>query len=74
MFNCHQEDITTWLKKRPKSRFSEFNAFGAWAYRNYYRHFAWKHPSEVDVFVRQFWSWGGIDGDVKAEINKFLSE
>ena len=74
MFECHGEDICLWLKKRPERRFSEFNAFGAWAYRHYYKHFSWKHPSEIPTYVRQFWSWGGLDGDAKAEIEKILSE
>ena len=73
MFECHGEDICLWLKKRPERRFSEFNAFGAWAYRHYYKHFSWKHPSEIPTYVRQFWSWGGLDGDAMAEIEKILS-
>jgi len=73
MFNCHQEDISQWLKKRPKGRFSEFNAFGAWAYRNYYKHFAWLHPSEMETYVRQSWSWGGLSPEIKEELEKILA-
>jgi hypothetical protein len=73
MFNCHEEDISQWLKKRPKGRFSEFNAFGAWAYRNYYKHFAWLHPSEMETYVMQKWSWGGLSGEIKEELEKILA-
>lgn len=73
MFECHGEDISVWLKKRPKGRFSEFNAFGAWAYRNYHRHFAWLHPSEMESYVMQKWSWGGLSLEIKEELEKILA-
>jgi len=73
MFNCHQEDISKWLKKRPFRRFSEFNAFGAWAYRNYYRHFTWLSPHEMDTYVMQKWSWGGLTGEIQEELEKILA-
>jgi hypothetical protein len=73
MFECHGEDICLWLKKRPYRRFSEFNAFGAWAYRNYHRHFCWLHPAEVDTFVKQSWSWGGITPEIKEELEKIVA-
>ena len=73
MLNCHQENISQWLKKRPKGRFSEFNAFGAWAYRNYYKHFAWLHPSEMETYVMQKWSWGGLSNEIKEELEKIIA-
>jgi len=73
MFECHGEDISLWLKKRPKGRFSEFNAFGAWAYRNYHRHFCWLHPAETETFVKQSWSWGGLTPEIKEELEKIVA-
>jgi Family of unknown function (DUF6492) len=73
MFNCHQEDISKWLKKRPFHRFSEFNAFGAWAYRNYYRHFTWLSPQEMEVYVMQKRSWDGLSEEIKDEFEKILA-
>ena len=74
MFHCHQEDLSKWLKGRPWRRFSEFNAFGAWAYRNYYKHFAWLHPSEMEVYVMQKWSWGGLSDEIRQELDGILSK
>ncbi|NBW98784.1 hypothetical protein EBR03_04360 [bacterium] len=73
MFECHGEDLSAWLKKRPKGRFSEFNAFGAWAYKNYHRHFCWLLPDEVENYVKQSWSWGGLTPEIKEELEKILA-
>ena len=73
MFNRHGESLSNWLKKRPKGRFSEFNAFGAWAYRNYHEHFAWMTPEEVPCYVMQKWSWGGLNDEIKKEFEALLA-
>lgn len=72
-FNCHKEGITTWLKRRPYRSFTEFNAFGAWAYHHYYDHFAWLPPQEMPVYVNQKWSWGGLSEEIRAELENLLA-
>lgn len=74
MLEKHGEEFHMWLKKRPYRRFSEFNTFGAWAYRHGYDLFEWRQPSEFPTWIKQFWSWGGITKEIEGEIEGILSE
>jgi hypothetical protein len=74
MFNKHKEALNVWLKKRPYRRFSEFNSFGAWAYKCYYDHFSWLPPQEFPSYLKQYWSWGGTNDIIRSEIEKILAD
>ncbi|OBQ44537.1 MAG: hypothetical protein AN484_06525 [Aphanizomenon flos-aquae WA102] len=67
----HGMSIDAWIASQPENRFSEFNTFGQWLYRFHPDEFEWKHPSEVPSYMRQFWSWGGLDA-VAEEINSLV--
>lgn len=65
--NDHLISLTT-------REFSEFNVLGAFIDRfEAYRY----HITDTEMWIppsvaRQFWSWGGIDKEVKAEIERYL--
>jgi hypothetical protein len=69
----HGEGLRSWMKKQPYREFTEFNTFGAWAYENNRDKMSWLHPNEHDVFVLQKWSWGGLNNDIKSELEKIVS-
>jgi hypothetical protein len=73
MFNKHGEALNVWLKKRPYRRFTEYNSFGAWAYKEKYGSFTWMSPGEFPTYVRQFWSWGGLTKEIEREIDILLA-
>lgn len=71
----HGMDIETYVTTRPPRGFSEFNALGAFAYAHHKDRFIWVDNSRADPgepFCRWYWTWGGIDEVVRAEINAAL--
>jgi len=73
MFHRHQSALNVWLQGRPKHRFSEFNAFGAWAHKYRHHMYEWRHPSDLEPFVNQEWSWGGLTPEIKSKMDNILS-
>jgi len=69
----HGCKLWEWLDKQPTHEFSEFNTLGQWAYKFHRKEFAWLHPSDLPVYCKQYWSWGGI-GEHRAEIEKMLAK
>jgi FkbM family methyltransferase len=75
---CHKLHgmiISDYIRTQPPRAFSEFNALGAYAYKNHrdMLHFVNTLETEMPTPVaRQFFSWGGITSDVKAEIETIL--
>jgi hypothetical protein len=74
MFNRFNQALHVTIKARPYRSFSEFNAFGAWAYRHYYEHFEWKSPHEFPTYMVQKWSWGGLTPEIRGEFEKILAD
>lgn len=69
----HKIQVGDWIEHNQK--FSEFNAFGAWAHRFQPDRFYWWNTVELEQpppFATQFWTWGGITPDVKAKIERIL--
>lgn len=65
--------LDQWVARQ--NTFSEFNALGAWAFKNHHAEYLWIN-SETDPLpvphVRQFWSHGGISSFL-SEINDILN-
>jgi hypothetical protein len=74
MFGLHGESLDSWLRKRPKARFSEFNSYGAWAYRERHDYYSWKLPIEVPTFINQEWSWGGLKPEIVEKMEDILRD
>lgn len=73
--NIHGMDIETYITTRPSRCFSEFNALGAYAYARHNNRFVWIDNSRADpgeLFCRWYWTWGGIDKDLRDEIETVL--
>jgi hypothetical protein len=72
----HQLILSDYIKKQPHREFSEFNALGAYAWEFHRDKFQWINTVKAEIdppFVRQFFSWGGLTEEVKAEIQTILS-
>lgn len=69
----HARPLSDYISSRPYRSFSEFNVLGAFAWEKFRQHFYWRDPHQEDTYVKQYWSWGGINGH-KQEIEKLLSE
>jgi hypothetical protein len=64
------------IRSIPGRHFSEFNAIGAVADRLYPEMIDWVDTAEhalPEVYVKQFWSWGGLTPEIRAEIETILS-
>jgi hypothetical protein len=68
----HGEDLVDWIKLQPYHEFTEFNTFGAWCYKFYPECFDIRSPDQFDTFLKQYWSWGGIDG-FTGEIDQLIN-
>ncbi|HEY0484017.1 MAG TPA: DUF6492 family protein [Kofleriaceae bacterium] len=74
----HRTSIERYILAQPPRGFSEWNALGAFAYRHHRSAFefvdvgAGPSPLVDDGPLRVFWSWGGIDAAVRAEIEQIL--
>jgi hypothetical protein len=70
----HKMPIDDWILHNGK--FSEFNAFGAWAYNFKKERFYWWNTLELEqppAFVTQRWSWSGLLPSERAEMEKALA-
>ena len=70
----HGVDIETYLAAQPRRGFSEFNVLGALAWERHREDFAWvdAEASPPVPRCRWYWSWGGIDGAIRSEIEQIL--
>lgn len=51
---------------------SEFNLIACWAYEHRRTEIAWRRPDEMPVFVRQWWSHGGLTDEIRQEAEGLL--
>jgi hypothetical protein len=71
----HGRELDDYVLAQPARGFSEFNALGAFAHRYHREAFAWRDTATqgpVQWPLRVFWSWGGIDSRVRAELEQIL--
>ncbi|HKQ79958.1 MAG TPA: DUF6492 family protein [Blastocatellia bacterium] len=74
---AHNTDIETYVLAQPPRGFSEYNALGALAWERHRESFIWidiDASAPVEPHCRWYWSWGGIDADIRAEIRAILDE
>lgn len=75
-FDNHKMILSDYIRKQPYREFSEFNVLGAVAWIHYPDKFQWVNTTTdpmPEPLARQFFSWGGLTEDVKAEIQTILS-
>lgn len=68
-------DLEEYILSRPPRGFSEFNVLGAYAYKNERESFHWEEVDKEQpgqAFCRWYWSWGGLTGEIQAEIEAIL--
>ena len=56
--------------------FSEFNVLGSWMWRFHHGTRDWlntEHDPIDKLPLKQFWSWGGVTPEIRAEIEKILA-
>lgn len=77
MKQLHGKEVGEYINKQPDRAFSEFNAIGAFAdkfeHDKYYFQDTETEPLPP-LYVRQFWSWGGITNEVLEELNNILKQ
>lgn len=75
MKQVHQKEVAEYVMAQPDRGFSEFNAVGAFAdefeYDKYYFQDTETEPLPP-LYVRQFFSWGGITPEVLTEMQNIL--
>lgn len=71
----HRMSLQDYIEAQPSRAFSEWNALGMWAYYYAPHHFSFWNTETKGVpepFVKQFWSWGGITPEIRAEMERIL--
>ena len=70
----HNKDYSDYIQTQPNRAFSEFNTVGAYADKFEQDKYDFQDTDEglPTLYVRQFWSWGGLTEEVMAEIEKIL--
>jgi len=72
----HGVDLEAYVTAQPPRGFSEFNVLGAIAWKKYSESFVWvdaSAESSGELHCCWYWSWGGLDGVIKAEIAEILN-
>ena len=67
----HGKPLEDYALSRPHRSFSEFNILGAYAWQHCRDEFTWLRPDQGQTFVKQFWSWGGVDQHL-SELNTLI--
>jgi Family of unknown function (DUF6492) len=70
----HDMSVDDYIIRQNSRDFSEFNTMGQWAKRLYPDAFTWMDPKDVPKYCEQFWSWGGITGEIKDKIQIILAD
>ncbi len=71
----HGMSLGEYIARQPSREFSEWNAIGAWAYYYAPGLFSFWNTEEKGVpvpFVKQYWSWGGITPEIRAQMEEIL--
>jgi hypothetical protein len=73
---AHGVDIETYIAAQPPRGFSEYNILGAFAWERHPEHFEWLDAGDSppgEPHCRWYWSWGGIDDEIRSEIGAILA-
>ena len=73
---AHNLEIEQYITAQPPRGFSEFNVLGALAWQRHPERFIWidtSIESPREPLCRWYWSWGGMDAVIKAEIAEILN-
>lgn len=73
--DVHGIDIEGYVTAQPAREFSEYNALGAFAWARHTESFEWVDTSKAspgEPHCRWYWSWGGLDDAIRAEIRGML--
>jgi len=71
----HGVDLERYVTCQPPRGFSEFNVLGAFAHARHRDDFVWIEDGGADADpppCRWYWSWGGLDGGTRREIEALL--
>lgn len=70
----HGKELTDYIQAQSDRKFSEFNVVGAFADKFEQDKYDFQDTDEglPTLYVRQFWSWGGLTEEVITEIDKIL--
>jgi len=71
----HGRELADFVLAQGPLGFSEFNALGALAHRNYPDAFSWRVWLSTDYderFCRIHWSWGGLSAEIRRELEAIL--
>jgi hypothetical protein len=74
MAERHGTSLANYIKSQPYREFIEYESLGCWCYEFARDEFVWKEQDEFPVFVKQYWSWGGLDEEKREEIKKILAD
>ena len=72
----HGRELTDYVLDQGPLGFSEFNALGALAHRDYPDAFCWREwlmPDYDERFCRIHWSWGGLTAEIRNELEAILA-
>ncbi|MCO6442255.1 MAG: hypothetical protein J5I81_14540 [Nitrococcus mobilis] len=67
--------LSDWVMSRPARGFSEFNVLAAYAHEYHREAFEWipiDQLADTDRSCQWFWSWGGLDADIRQLIDRIL--
>lgn len=70
------KELSQYVQEQPQRQFSEFNTVGAYADKFQPEKYVFQDTDDGELpvlYVRQFWSWGGLTEDVIAEMKKILT-
>jgi hypothetical protein len=70
----HEVSLEHYIMSQPGRYFTEYNCIGFYLWLHHRDKVNWINTEErlPPSVVRQFWSWGGLNGDVKEEIKRLL--
>lgn len=74
MKDKHGKELNAYIEEQPNRAFSEFNVVGAFADKFERDKYDFQDTDDglPTLYVRQFWSWGGLTDEVMTEINDIL--
>jgi len=75
--SLHKLELAAYVVSQPARGFSEFNVLGALAWQRHHQSFVWIDAAgqpTVEPHCRWYWSWGGMDASIKAEIANILDD
>ncbi len=71
----HGVSIERYVMTQPDRKFSEFNALGAWLWFHRKESVQWLNTDDDmgTTFVHQSYSWGGLNDDIRANLERALA-